>query len=117
MREAVAQEYGFKLYRLYAEAEAAAYLRLDISTLKRYRREGRTPYINMGERKIRYLGYMIADIILGLPSWNEPSPSGNTTSPSLPNLHTGTEHGMTPISGKPDASALARMTFKKPSNN
>ncbi len=114
MREEVAKEYGFKLYRQYGEAEAAVYLDVDISTLKRWRREGRTPYINLGERKVRYLGYMVADMILGAPEWNEPSSAGNTTSPSLENPQTGTEHGLTPPPDKPNVSALARQTFKKP---
>lgn len=66
MREAVAQEYGFKLYRQYGEEQAAAYLEVDPSTMKRWRREGRTPYINLGTRKIRYLGIHIADMIIGV---------------------------------------------------
>jgi hypothetical protein len=66
MREAIAVEYKIALYRQYGEAEAAHILKVDISTLKRWRRDGKTPFVNMGERHIRYLGYMLADIMLGI---------------------------------------------------
>jgi hypothetical protein len=66
MREAVAREYGFALYRQYGEEQCAHYLDVDLSTLKRWRREGRTPYVNLGERKVRYLGIHIADMLLGV---------------------------------------------------
>lgn len=64
MREAVAKEYGFSLYRQYGEEEAAHFLRKDLSTLKRWRRKGLTPFISMGERQIRYLGVHIADMLI-----------------------------------------------------
>lgn len=66
MREAVAKEYGFALYRQFGEEEAAHFLKVDISTLKGWRRDGKVPFVNMGERKVRYLGYMIADMLLGV---------------------------------------------------
>lgn len=66
MREAVARENGFALYRLYSEPEVAAFLRVDLSTLKKWRRAGKVPYVNLGERKIRMMGYMIADCMMGL---------------------------------------------------
>lgn len=66
MREKVAEANGFALYRQYGEEESAHFLKVDVSTLKRWRREGKTPYVNMGERKIRYMGYMIADILMGV---------------------------------------------------
>lgn len=64
MREGVAKEHGIALYRQYGEAEAAHFLRIDISTLRRWRRKGLTPAINMGERQIRYLGIHIADLLI-----------------------------------------------------
>jgi hypothetical protein len=64
MREAVAKEYGFSLYRQYGEAEAAHFIAKDLSTLKRWRRKGYITHINMGERQIRYFGYMIADMLI-----------------------------------------------------
>lgn len=64
MREGVAKEHGLSLYRQYGEAEAAHFLRIDISTLRRWRRKGLTPFINMGERQIRYLGIHIADMLI-----------------------------------------------------
>lgn len=64
MREGIAKEYGFALYRQYGEAEAAHYLKVDQSTLKRWRRKGLTSFVNMGERQIRYLGIHIADMLI-----------------------------------------------------
>ncbi|OAE37621.1 hypothetical protein [Agrobacterium tumefaciens] len=64
MREAIAKEYGFTLYRQYEEKQAAHYLGKDISTLKRWRRKGLIPFIRMGERGINYLGVHIADTLL-----------------------------------------------------
>ena len=63
MREAIAKEYGFALYRQYGEEQAAHILNIDLSTLKRWRTEGLTPYIAMGPRKIRYLGIHLADML------------------------------------------------------
>ncbi len=66
LREKVAKEYGFALYRQYSEEMAAHFLQVDISSIKRWRREGKTPFINLGQRKIRYLGIHIADMLLGV---------------------------------------------------
>ena len=66
MREKVAEANGFSLYKQYGEEQAAHFLQVDISTLKRLRREGKVPYVNLGERLVRYLGLHIADMILGV---------------------------------------------------
>ncbi|WP_442577886.1 hypothetical protein ACSBOB_20275 [Mesorhizobium sp. ASY16-5R] len=66
MREGLAKEYGFALYRQYGEAEAAHFLRVDLTTLMRWRRAGKTRCVNLGERKVRYLGIHIADMMLGV---------------------------------------------------
>jgi hypothetical protein len=63
LREGVAEEYGIALYRSYGEKQAATFIGTDYSTLKRWRRAGKTPYVNHGER-VRYMGFQIADIIL-----------------------------------------------------
>jgi hypothetical protein len=65
MREKVAEEYGFALYRQYGEEQAAHFMAIDLSTLKRRRAKGEVPHIRMGERQIRYLGIHIADVLLG----------------------------------------------------
>lgn len=64
MREAIAKEYGFALYRQYGEEQAAHIVNVDLSTLKRWRSDGRTPFISMGPRKVRYLGIHIADMLI-----------------------------------------------------
>jgi hypothetical protein len=66
MREKVAEANGFQLYRQYGEDECAHILKVDPSTLKRWRREGKVPFVNYGQRKVRYLGLFIADMMLGL---------------------------------------------------
>lgn len=71
MREKVAQEYGFALYRQYGEAQAAHIIGVDLSTLKRRRTSGKVPHVRMGERQVRYLGIHLADILLGRPDWPE----------------------------------------------
>jgi len=71
MRVAIAKEYGFALYRRYSEPQAAAYLGVDLTTLKRWRRAGKTPAVNMGERQVRYLGIHIADMMLWGDRWSE----------------------------------------------
>jgi predicted site-specific integrase-resolvase len=64
VREAIAKEYGISLYRQYGEEQAAHIVNIDKSTLKRWRRNGRTPFIALGPRKIRYFGYQIADMLI-----------------------------------------------------
>ena len=66
MREAVARENEITLYRSYGEEQAAASLGIDVSTLKKWRRDGKVPFVNMGQRKVRYLGFMVCDVLLGL---------------------------------------------------
>ena len=64
MREAVAKEYGFTLFRQYGEEQVAHYIGKDLSTLKRWRRKGLVPFVNMGERGVRYLGIHVADMLI-----------------------------------------------------
>lgn len=64
MREAIANEYGFSLYRQYAEKEVCSFLQKDISTLKRWRAKGLVEFIRMGPKHIRYFGYQVADILI-----------------------------------------------------
>jgi excisionase family DNA binding protein len=83
MREGVAAEYKITLFRQYGEEEAAHLLAVDLSTLKRWRREGRVPFVNLGERKVRYFGLHIVDILIKGATWldtqNGPSKSGSST--------------------------------------
>ncbi|MBZ9975458.1 hypothetical protein [Mesorhizobium sp. BR-1-1-10] len=71
LREAVALEYDFRLYRQYSEPEAAFILRVDLSTLKRWRRANKAPGVNMGERQVRYWGYKLADFMLLGEQWRD----------------------------------------------
>ena len=86
LRDRVALEGGFSLYKKYAEKATASFLGVDLSTLKRWRRKGmfedKFPYEH-GEDGVRYLGIYIADLIIwGTGKWpNEPdetpTPSGS----------------------------------------
>jgi hypothetical protein len=64
LRERVAAEHKFQLYKRYSERQAADRIGLDYSTLKRKRRGGLVPFVDMGGGSVAYLGYHIADIIL-----------------------------------------------------
>ncbi|WP_232631420.1 helix-turn-helix domain-containing protein [Methylobacterium sp. Leaf118] len=64
MRAGVAEEHRIAPYAQYTEADAARFLHLDISTVKRMRRSGRIPYVRHGQKSIRYIGRMLCDFIL-----------------------------------------------------
>lgn len=121
LREGVAKEYGIALFRQYGEAEAAHFLGMDVSTLKRHRRAGNTPAVNMGERKVRYLGIDIVDLILFGDKWrdtrSEISKSANTGSPKSQEAPPTAGHGSTERHVKPDAFHLARTILAKPNKN
>lgn len=120
LREKVALEHGFSLYKPYGEKEAAAFLKRDISTLKRWRRSGMFKNkfsTEQGKDGVRYLGTYLADLIIwGTGKWpNEPdgtSPSGNTPSPKGQAPAPGIAAGTTSPSNGPNASAWARQTLK-----
>src|SRR6266850_325350 len=63
LREKIAAEHGILLYKRYSEKVAAEAIGLDYSTLKRKRRAGLLPFVDMGSGSVRYMGYQIADII------------------------------------------------------
>ena len=64
LREKVAAEHGFQFYRRYSERQAAETIGWDYSTLKRKRRAGLVPFVDLGGGSVGYMGYHIADIIL-----------------------------------------------------
>jgi hypothetical protein len=64
IREKVAVEHRFQLYRRYSERDAAERIGFDYSTLKRKRRAGLIPFVDLGGGSVGYMGYHIADIIL-----------------------------------------------------
>lgn len=62
--QAVAQQYGLKLYAQYTEEQAALeFLSVDLSTLRRWRRAKLTGYVSFGRRGVRYLGRHIAELL------------------------------------------------------
>jgi hypothetical protein len=72
LREAVAVENGFALYRQYSEKEAARFAHIDSSTLKRWRRKALGSYIRFGTTGVRYLGIHVADLIIrGTDQWDD----------------------------------------------
>ena len=65
VRQAIMERNGIDPYHRYGEKQAAHFIEVDLTTLKRWRRADRVPHINLGERKVRYLGITIADTMLG----------------------------------------------------
>ena len=64
LREAVAAEYKIIPYRQYGEKQAAEFWDVDVSTAKRWRREGLVPFIEMPNRGIKYFGFQIIDVLI-----------------------------------------------------
>jgi hypothetical protein len=64
LREKVAAQHGFQLYKRYSEKDAARQIGFDYSTLKRKRRANLVPFVDVGGGSVGYMGYQIADIIL-----------------------------------------------------
>ena len=116
VREGVAKELGIALYKAYGEQEAAHFLGLDLTTLKRMRRDGKTPYVALSERKIRYLGIHICDLYAYGEKWpnivGENSKSGNTGLVSEKEARLGTEQVTTRKLDAQTALALTRMITK-----
>ena len=63
LRERIAKENAFQLYKRYSEKHAADMIGCDYSTLKRKRRGGLVPFVDIGGGSVAYMGYHIADII------------------------------------------------------
>ncbi len=119
MREKLAQHHGFELYEAYGEEQAAALLGVNLSWMKEMRAANRIPFVRYSERKIRYRGYMIADIMILGDRWadtqKEISSSALTTSASEPEAPHGTDAGKR--DALPNASASAQRILKKPSKS
>ncbi|MGA7802994.1 hypothetical protein, partial [Bradyrhizobium sp.] len=100
----------------YTEKEAARFVRVDPSTLKRWRRQGLTRYIRFGANGVRYLGVHVADLIIrGTDQWEDTpndasswallgSRNGRAVQPGIVAGGTATA---------PSASASARRILKK----
>lgn len=121
MREAIALERGFKLYAQYTEQKAADYLRVDQSTLKRWRLKGKARFVPFGGG-VRYMGIMLADMICGGPDLWDDTPDENSSSepigsPSGPIAPAGAARGLTQEPVRQNVLALARTTFPKPSGS
>lgn len=81
MREGIAEEYGFALFRQYSEKQAAGLIGYSYDTLKRKRLQGLVPYVDKGGDSIGYLGFHLADILLYGVQANEKS-APNATKPA-----------------------------------
>ena len=119
LREAVAAENGFALYRQYSEKEAARFAHVDPSTLKRWRRKALVSYIRFGSNGVRYLGIHVADLIIrGTGPWDDIGNSASSLGSS--GLRSGEAAplgiGAGGKSTGPSVSVSARRTLTKPSN-
>lgn len=119
-REKVALEVGFKLYLPYAEKVAAALIRRDLSTLKRWRRAGKVRYVPLGDGGVHYMGFHIADmILLGTGPWPDDTAPANSNSETTGSTSETAPQPGTGAGAKVDAQSalrLARQTLKKQSN-
>jgi len=135
LREKVAAQHGFELYRRYSEKEASRQIGYDYSTLKRKRRAGIVPFVDLGGGSVGYMGYHVADIILfGVnaksPATQDETLTGTRSCPDTPNGNSssaigsyGSETTAPPTTalasiGPPTGSsalALARIALTKPS--
>ncbi len=64
MVEQVAKANGIVIGKWYSEPEAAHFLKIDLSTLKRHRRDGLVEHVSLGPRSVRYTGLQVIKIIL-----------------------------------------------------
>jgi hypothetical protein len=107
IREKVAAEHGLELYKRYSERQAADAIGCDYSTLKRKRRAGLVPFVDMGGGSISYLGVHVADIIaLGVKARLaelEGEPTNNGT-----DICQGTPRGTTALANGGSGSAQAQ---------
>ena len=131
----MAAENNFQLYKSYSERDAAAWIGWDYSTLKRKRRAGLVPFVDMGCGSVAYMGYHIADIIVfgvkakndefnsepvrnGSGPWEDTAkgPSSLVSGSSISGM--GVQPTTAPVTTGPPASssalALARSTLKLP---
>ena len=119
LRELVAIENGFALYRQYSEKDVACFVRVDQSTLKRWRRKGLVPYVRFGAIGVRYLGVHVADLIIkGTERWeNIPKEISSLAPLGSPNgqaVQPGIAAGGTVTA--PNALASAQRILKKQSD-
>jgi hypothetical protein len=141
LREKVAAEHGIQLYRRYGERQAAETIGWNYATLKRKRRAGLVPFVDLGGGSVGYMGYQIADIIAyGVKAKDEardgefdgtsngaatsdrsgtwPNTASATTrsasggSDSAPGRPATTPSATTPTASATSALALARQTLK-----
>jgi hypothetical protein len=82
LREKVAAEHGIQLYRRYGERQAAETIGWNYATLKRKRRAGLVPFVDLGGGSVGYMGYQIADIIAFGVKAREVDPGGESTGES-----------------------------------
>jgi hypothetical protein len=133
VREKVSAEHGIQLYRRYGERQAAEAIGWDYATLKRKRRAGLVPFVDLGGGSVGYMGYQIADIIVFGVKARDRNPDGESTSEgngAWPDTASGTtrsasggsdsatdrpattQSDTTPPRGTTSALALARRSLK-----
>jgi hypothetical protein len=119
VREKVAAEHGFQLYKRYSEKQAADKIGCDYSTLKRKRRAGLVPFVDLGGGSVGYMGYHIADVILfgvrAREQWISTSVASTNVEAlaSAPNLEGPDTSAASLKAGRSSASALALAILTK----
>lgn len=83
MRLGICKQLGLQYYAQYTEPQAAAALKLDPSTLKRWRAAKKIrPVVLPGGKNIRYFGFMVADIAMGITGEDGAPDAGVSAGPS-----------------------------------
>ena len=120
LREKVALEHGFALYRNYLPKQAADILKIDLSTIKRWTGKKRILSKQFGADGVRYMGIELADVIIkGTRPWDD-TPSDNSSSDGI-----GSDSAKAPPPGiaaggkgaGPSASLSARRILRKPNSD
>lgn len=118
MRLGICEEHKIRYFGSYNEEQVASFLGKDPSTVKRWRVAKKIfPVVEPGGKGIRYLGFQIADMIMGRPQpWDvtlsETSELETSGSPSEQEAKRGTEPGTTTKPSKPAALRSALQTLK-----
>lgn len=116
MRLGICKQLNIQYFELYTEPQAAAFLKKDASTLKRWRGKKLIhPVAEVGGKGIRYFGFQIADIYMGNPEpWQATENTGSASigSPAAETAPTGTGVG---LKAEPQsASRLVAQHLRKP---
>jgi len=118
VQKAVAEAQGFDAYTMYNESEAARFLNLSLSTLRRIRQRSQINFIQKGVRQIAYFGFHLSEYLLAQSSCHDMHQKIDTKLATTGYLKKttrphGTERGSILKPSKQDVLVSARAILKK----